>query len=68
VPRNPLRAALILREFADEFALVRPPRAIQRIIFGPLAAVGRLVGLRAEYPYPQVTDDPALATPQGASG
>lgn len=55
VPRNPLRAALILREFADEFALVSPPRAIQRIVLGPLAAAGRLVGLRAEYPYAQAT-------------
>lgn len=51
VPRNPLRAALILREFDDEFALASPPRAIQRIVLTPLAAVGRLFGLRAEYPY-----------------
>lgn len=55
VPRNPLRAALVLQEFADEFALARPPRALQQIVLAPLAAMGRLIGLRAEYPYARAT-------------
>jgi quercetin dioxygenase-like cupin family protein len=49
VPRNPLRLALVLREFADEIQFVRPPEAIQRALLGPLAALGRRLGYRAEY-------------------
>ena len=51
-PRNPLQAALVLHEFRDEIALARPPAAVQRVVFGALARLGRLVGLRAAYPYP----------------
>jgi quercetin dioxygenase-like cupin family protein len=50
VPRNPLRLALILRHFEPEIYLVRPPLAVQRVVFGALATVGRLLGYRAEYP------------------
>jgi quercetin dioxygenase-like cupin family protein len=39
-----LRAALIAREYDDEFRLTSPPRAIQKILFGILAPVGRLLG------------------------
>ena len=52
VPKNPLRLALILREYEDEIHLTRPPLAVQRVVFGALARVGRLLGYRAEYPYP----------------
>jgi quercetin dioxygenase-like cupin family protein len=52
VPRNPLRLALVLRHFEQEIYFVRPPLAVQRVIFGALARVGRLLGYRAEYPYP----------------
>jgi quercetin dioxygenase-like cupin family protein len=51
-PRNPLRLALVLRHFEDEVYFVRPPLAVQRVIFGVLARVARLLGYRAEYPYP----------------
>jgi quercetin dioxygenase-like cupin family protein len=51
IPRNPLRLALILREFEDEIQFVRPPQALQRAILGPLARIGRGLGYRAEYPY-----------------
>lgn len=51
VPRNPLRLALVLREFEDEIQFVRPPAALQRLILGPLAALGRLAGYQAAYPY-----------------
>jgi quercetin dioxygenase-like cupin family protein len=53
-PRNPLRLALILREYEDEIYFVRPPLFVQRVIFGALARVARLLGYRAEYPYPYV--------------
>ncbi len=49
---NPLRAALIAREYEDVFRLASPPWAIQRLLFGSLALVGRLLGYQAEYPYP----------------
>ena len=52
VPRNPLQLALILREFEEEIYFVRPPLAVQRVILGALAFIGRLLGYRAEYPYP----------------
>jgi quercetin dioxygenase-like cupin family protein len=51
-PKNPLRLALVLREFEDEIYFVRPPLAVQRVILGALAKVARLLGYRAEYPYP----------------
>ncbi len=51
VPKNPLRLALVLRGFEDEIYFVRPPLAVQKLLFGPLAALGRLLGYRAEYPY-----------------
>ena len=51
VPRNPLRLALVLREFQDEIQFVRPPAAVQRLLLGPLAALGRLAGYEAAYPY-----------------
>jgi quercetin dioxygenase-like cupin family protein len=50
VPRNPFRLALLLRDFADEFYFVRPPLRLQRVVLRPLAALGRLLGYRAQYP------------------
>jgi quercetin dioxygenase-like cupin family protein len=51
VPRDPLRLALVLREFAPELRFARPPLAVQRALLGILAAIGRWLGYRAEYPY-----------------
>jgi quercetin dioxygenase-like cupin family protein len=56
VPKNPFRAALLLRHFEDEIYFVRPPLPVQRVIFGALAATARLLGYRAEYPYAYETD------------
>jgi quercetin dioxygenase-like cupin family protein len=50
-PKNPLRLALIAREYEDEIYFVRPPLAVQRVIFGALASIGRMLGYRADYPY-----------------
>lgn len=52
IPKNPLRLAVILRAYEDEFHLALPPLGVQRVIFGALAKVGQLLGYRAEYPYP----------------
>lgn len=59
---NLLRAALIAREYRKEYRLVRPPRTVQWMLFGPLAEVGKLLGYEAEYPYPQAGRDEALGT------
>ncbi len=58
-PKNPLQLALILREFEKEIYFVRPPLAIQRVILGALAFIGRLPGYRAEYPYPYASQSDA---------
>lgn len=47
-PRNPLRLALVLNHFRDEIYLASPPLPVQRVIFGALAAVARLLGYRPE--------------------
>jgi quercetin dioxygenase-like cupin family protein len=44
VPRNPLRLALLLREFEDEFQLARPPARVQGMVLSPLATLGRFLG------------------------
>jgi quercetin dioxygenase-like cupin family protein len=61
-PKNPLQLALILREFEEEIYFVRPPLAVQRVILGALAFIGRLLGYRAEYPYLQQTETPTTVT------
>jgi quercetin dioxygenase-like cupin family protein len=52
IPSNPFRLALIVHDYEDQIYLARPPLAVQRVLFGALASVGRLLGYRAEYPYP----------------
>jgi quercetin dioxygenase-like cupin family protein len=61
-PKNPLQLALILREFEEEIYFVRPPLAVQRVILGALAFIGRLLGYRAEYPYPQQSETSRAVT------
>lgn len=47
---NLLRAAVIARAHLDDYALPFPPLALQRLLFGLLAPLGRLLGYRARYP------------------
>jgi mannose-6-phosphate isomerase-like protein (cupin superfamily) len=49
---NLLWLAVILRSYSDFIYLAKPPLAVQRAIFTPLAAVGRLLGYGVPYPYP----------------
>jgi hypothetical protein len=51
-PKNLLRLAFVLGEFEEEIYFVCPPLFVQRIVFGALAGVLRLLGYQAEYPYP----------------
>ncbi len=61
-PKNPLRLALILREYEDEIYFVRPPLLVQKVILGALAGLARLLGYRAEYPYPYPQQSEAYRT------
>ncbi len=46
---NLLQLAVIAREYRREFVPARPPLPVQRVVFGLLAAVGRLLGYRGRY-------------------
>lgn len=46
-----LQLAVIGQEFADVVTFMRPPRWMQRAVFGVLAPIGRRRGLRAVYPH-----------------
>jgi hypothetical protein len=50
-PKNPFRLALVVRHFEDEIYFARPPLAVQRVLLAVVAAVGRLLGYRPQYPY-----------------
>ena len=47
---NPLQLAVLMRAYKAELRLARPSPAVQSLMFGPLAIVGRLVGYRSSYP------------------
>ena len=57
---NPLQVAVLLRAYQKEVRLARPAPAVQSLLFGPLAVVGRLMGYRSSYPrYSAGSDSPA---------
>jgi len=47
---NLLQAALFAREFDDVIRFTKPPRPVQRLLFGALAPVARLLGYEGSYP------------------
>jgi quercetin dioxygenase-like cupin family protein len=47
---NVFQAALFAREFEDVLYFTKPPRAVQKVLFGVLAPVARLLGYRGSYP------------------
>ncbi len=47
---NPLQAAIFVKEFEDVLYFTRPPRAVQKVLFGILASIARLMGYRGSYP------------------
>lgn len=47
---NLLQVALFAREFEDVLYFTKPPRIIQKALFGVLAPVARLLGYRGSYP------------------
>jgi quercetin dioxygenase-like cupin family protein len=62
---NPLQMAMTMRAFQNELILARPPRLVQTLLFAPLAVVGKLLGYKAEHPYPRASQ-PAAPAAQGA--
>ena len=49
---NLFQLAVMMRAYQDVLVLARPPRPVQTLLFGSLAVVGRLLGYKADYPYP----------------
>ncbi len=48
---NPLQLAVLIDEHKDEGTyLTKPPLLVQKVMFGALAPVGRLLGYKAHYP------------------
>ena len=47
---NLLHAAVLMREYQDEFRLAQPPFAVQKLLIGLLAPIGGLLGYRGRYP------------------
>jgi quercetin dioxygenase-like cupin family protein len=45
-----LQASLLAREFDDVIVFTRPPRVVQRLLFGAFAPVAHVLGYRASYP------------------
>ena len=46
-----LQLAVMVPYFGDEIRTPSPPWDVQKAIFGLLAAIGRMLGYRPEYPY-----------------
>jgi quercetin dioxygenase-like cupin family protein len=47
---NPLQLSLTAREFSDVIVLLKPPKAVQRFVFGALAPIAIRLGYHATYP------------------
>ena len=47
---NFLQLVLFAREFEDVLYFTKPPRIVQKLVFGALAPVARLLGYRGSYP------------------
>ena len=69
---NPFPWAVISREYEDEIYLASPPLLVQRVRFGLLATIGKLLGYKARYPAYSGAQEPLAgregARPSAASG
>ena len=69
---NPFQWAVISREYEDEIYLASPPLFVQRVRFGLLATIGKLLGYKARYPAYSGAQEPLAgregARPSAASG
>ena len=66
---NMLQLAVISKEFEDTVQFINPPIWIQRLLFGLLAPIGRLMGYKAIYPQhvAHVQNVPVEALPAGVN-
>ena len=60
---DPLQLAVIATEFSDVIRFTKPPRPVQKVVFGVLATIGRAVGKRATYDHHRAL----VITPAGGS-
>jgi len=52
LPTNPLQLAVTFRAYRDVIYGTTPPAAVQQVLFWVLDPIGRLLGYRADVPYP----------------
>ncbi len=52
----------MMRAYQDVLILARPPRPVQTVLFGSLATMGKVLGYKADYPYPSARQAQAPAT------
>jgi quercetin dioxygenase-like cupin family protein len=62
---NPFQMAVIAREYEDEIYPARPPLFVQRVLFGMLAPIGKLLGYRARYPEYSGPEEPPAGGREG---
>ena len=49
----------MLREFEDVMYITNLPRVVQRVLFGPLAVIARVLGYKGSYPKYTDSDVPS---------
>lgn len=59
---NLFQLAVMMRAYQAVLILARPPRPVQTLLFGSLAAIGRVLGYKADYPYPYLRQVQVPAT------
>ena len=62
---NLLQAAIVLREFEDVMYITNLPRVVQRVLFGPLAVIARVLGYKGSYPKDTDSDVPSGGKVEG---
>lgn len=63
---NPLQLAVLMREYEDEMRLAKPAFVIQRMLFAPLAVIGKAFGYRSRYPHHSAAALPMRAEGRGS--
>lgn len=53
LPKNLLQLAVMFRAYSDVIYGVKPPLAVQKVLFTVLDPVGRFLGYRPDVPYPR---------------
>jgi quercetin dioxygenase-like cupin family protein len=61
---NALQLAVIAQDFDDVIVFRRPPRIVQRVVFGLIGPIARALGYRSVYP--RYVDPPSAGTPEDA--